>query len=119
MLERYKSVFNCAPCFDVTPELLSNSQKVLLYLSLLTSYSYIALNHLFAEPNDVKLIQSSRPISIELHRNCCSSYILAHLICLQVGTDPQNAWQTLLVSISISNYLRNIVDSILSQHCVQ
>ena len=105
------------PCFDVTPELLSNRQKVTLYLSSLTSYCYIDLDQFFAAPHDVTLIQSSTPITIELHKNCCSSYIaISHTkLCLQVGTDPHNAWQ-LANTINIPNYLRNVVDSILSQH---
>ena len=120
---KYISVFrkiyrNIAyPCFEVTPELLSNRQSVILYLSSLTNYCYIELDHFYASPHDITLIQSSTPINIELHKNCCSSYItILHTnLALQVGSDFNNVW-SVSNTIPVPNYLSYVVESILLQH---
>ena len=109
---------HCAhPCCEVIPELLSNKQNVTVYQSTLTTYCYLDLDHIYAAPHDIKLIQSEIPIVIKLHKNCFSSYltIIHKNLGLQVGTHPNNVWK-LHNTISIPNYLKNIVSTILQQN---
>lgn len=108
--------YSCIPCKDLSLSQQSNKQHVLLYLSTITNYCYLDIDYINANPHDISVVQSSTPVSIELHEGFCSTYItLTHTnLGIKVGLDNTNTW-SLHNTIPVPAYSKSLIRSILSQ----